>query len=363
MIRNVVLLYMAQALFAGIAEVVSLAPRNSECFARLMNFLPWGTIEPDGVIQAGDAYQVIGEPLIAVSRVPQDLSDAATSAPTASKVVLVDGARGIVSDLQAFDDIVDRQRVVILASPDETEEIRTFRDREWPVWHLSPAEITIGEENARGRSRSSLVGRTVRVADIRERSNVVVINCQSDALQAVAAALEGVAANSDGAEEKSETEDILARLYGILLEFSDCCFEVGEEAKSDLRMAKQNFERDQPWMTPDVIEEFKSAIDRLEGVAHDGPSLEGKADPLINALVGSEAFGAVCRLGVGASRVAASTESDEEIRCPCPAIGMLLVASLSIKWMVVEMGLFGVLGFGLLNKRTRRYMDLSEAVS
>ena len=158
MSRNFVLLYMAQARFSGIAEIVSLAPNNSNHSDRLSDILPWGTIGPRGEIKAGDTYQVIGEPLIAATRVPQDLADAATSAPEASKIVLVDGARGIASDLQAFDDIADRHRVVILASPDETEEIRLLRDRDCPVWYMSPAEVTIGEDHAEERSRDSLVG-------------------------------------------------------------------------------------------------------------------------------------------------------------------------------------------------------------
>ena len=276
MIRNVVLLYMAQARFAGIADVASLKPNNSERSDRLSSFLPWGTIGPGGVIHVGDAYQVIGEPLIAVSRVPQDLADAAKSAPEASKVVLVDGARGFVSDPDAFEDIVDRQRVVILASPDEAEEIQELRKREWPVWHLSPTEITIGEDNAGGRSRRSLVGRTVRVAEIRERCKVAAIECQSDDLQAVAEALEGVAAKIEDIEEKSETEDLLARLYGMLLEFSESCFEIGEETKFDLRLARRNFERDRMWMTPDIIGKFRLAIDRLEGVSNSRSGLGGK---------------------------------------------------------------------------------------
>ena len=287
---------MAQARFAGVADVVSLTPRDSEHSDRLSSFLPWGTVGADGVIQAGDAYQVVGEPIIAVSRVPQDLADAAMSAPEASKIVLVDGARGIISDLQAFDDIVDRQRVVILASPDETEEIRALRGRECPVWHLSPTEITIGEDHAGSRSRHSLVGRTVRLADIRERCKVVAIECQSSDLQAVATALENVAANVEDAEEKSETEDLLARLYGILLEFSESCFEVRDETKSDLRQARQNFVRDRMWMTPDVIGEFRSAIDRLEEISHSGSGLEGKANALLNELVGCERRWAIaCR--------------------------------------------------------------------
>ena len=296
MIRNVVLMYMAQARFSAISEVVSLVRRGSERSDPLPSFLPWGTIRPGGAIQASDAYQVIGEPLIAVSRVPQDLAEAAKSAPKASRVILVDGARGIVSDLQAFDDIADRHRVVILASPDETEEIRTLQDRECPVWHLSPSEITLGENHPGERSRHSLLGRTVRMADIRERARVVAIECQSDDLQAVAAALEGVAAKIEGAEEKSETEDLLARLYGILLEFSECCFEVGEEVKSDLRLARRNFARDRMWMTQDVAQELQSAIDLLESISDGGSGRNGKADTLLNVLIESEGRWAIaCR--------------------------------------------------------------------
>ena len=221
MIHNVALLYMAQARFAGIAEIVFLTPSHSYRLDRLSSFLPWGTIGPGGEIKTGDAYQVIGEPLIAVSRVPQDIADAATSASDSSKVVIVDGARGIVNDLQAFDDIADRHRVVILASPDETDEIQLLRDRECPVWHLSPSEVMIGEDHPGERSRKSLVGRTVRVADLRERCNVVAIDCQNDDLQAAAAAMERVAATLDGTDERSETDDLLARLYGVLLEISE----------------------------------------------------------------------------------------------------------------------------------------------
>ena len=299
MFRNVVLVHMAQARFARIAEVVSLAPRNSTHFDQLSSLLDWGTIGSGGVIQAGDAYQVVGEPLIAVCKTPQDLADAAMSAPEASKVVLVDGARGVLSDLQAFDDIVDHQRVVILASADETEEIQTLRDREWPVWYLSPTEITIGEDTLGERSRNSFVGRTVRVADVKERSSTIAINCHSDDLEAAAIALSNTAARlgkADDADGASETRDLLRRLYGILLEFSECCFGVGGEAKVDLEVAQQNFMRNRMWMAPDVAEQFQSVFARLERVSSGGSEAGDKADILLRTASGSEGRWAIaCR--------------------------------------------------------------------
>ena len=284
MIRNVALLYMAQARFTRIAEIVSLTPSHSDRYDRLSNFLPWGTIGPGGEIKSSDAYQVVGEPLIAVSRVPQDIADTVTAASQPRKVVFVDGARGIVSDLQAFDDIADRHRVVILASPDETDEIQLLRERECPIWHLSPTEVMIGEDNAGKRSRKSLVGRTIRVADIRERCNVVAIDCQNDDLQAAATAMGRVAATIDGSDERSETADLLARLYGVLLEISECCFGVGEETKSELRQARENLIRNQVWMTSDTIREFLTVLDRLDNAVCSEFGTMEKADLLVNTL-------------------------------------------------------------------------------
>ena len=284
MIQNVVLLYMAQARFARVTDVVSLTPIHTASFDRLSRFLPWGTVAAGGTIRAGDDYQVIGQPLVAVSRVLQDLADAARSAPEGSKVVLVDGARGVTSDLQAFDDIAERQRIIVLASPDETEEIQFLRDRECPIWHLTPSEITIGEGQTGERSRKSLVGRTVRVADIRELSKVVAIDCQCNDLEASASAMERVAASLDGTEERSEADDLLARLYGILLDISECCFGASVETESDLRLARENLVRNQMWMTQHTIREFQSALDRLDNAVHYDSRMTEKADILLSML-------------------------------------------------------------------------------
>ena len=214
MIRNTVLLYIAQARFEEIVGAIVLAPGQPNGFDGLSGFLPWGSIGQDGELKANDAYQVAGEPIVAVTRVPEDLALASSSATVATKVVLVNGARGLARDLQAFDDIVDRQRVVILASSDETEALDLLRDRGRPIWHMSPDEILIGEAFAGNRARASLVGATIRAADTRQRVKVTMVDCQDSALQAVATSLERAATMIGDSEEVHESEEILARLYG-----------------------------------------------------------------------------------------------------------------------------------------------------
>jgi hypothetical protein len=147
-IRNAVLVHTARTQFARVADAVILAPKHARRFARLSSFLPCGAVAQDGALKPNDPYQVIGEPLIAATSVPEDLALASLMADAATRVVLVDGARRLARDRQAFDDIADRQRMVVLASPDESEELDLLKDRGCPIWHMSAGEVLIGEAAA-----------------------------------------------------------------------------------------------------------------------------------------------------------------------------------------------------------------------
>lgn len=305
MIRNVVLLYMAQAQFSRVADVVSLGTSRATWSDRLSNFLPWGAVGSGGEIRAGDDYQVVGEPLIGVGRVLQDLADAAMASPDGSKVVVVDGARGATGDLQAFDDIVERHRVVILASPSEMEDIELLREQECPIWYLSPEEVMIGENRPRHRSRLSLAGRTVRLAEIRERSDIVAVDCENEDLLEAAEAMERVAATVRGPDETSEADILLASLYGLLLEISECCFGVGSETRTELSQVSENLARDRMWMTAETYREFQAVLDRLNEAVDGRTGMTHKAEVLLNTIGESKGLWAI------ASR---STRSAESLR-------------------------------------------------
>ena len=281
-LRNSVFLYMAQARFAEVVNAITLAPQSTNGFDILSGFLPWGSIGQYGELKPNDTYQVTGEPIVAVTRVPEDLALASLSATVASKVVLVDGARGLARDLQAFDDVADRQKVVILASPEETDALDLLKDRDCPIWYMSPDEILIGEASGGIRARASVVGGTIRAADTRRRVKVTVVDCQDSVLQTVAASLERAAALIGDHEEAHESEEMLAHLYRILLECSECCFGVGEETKANLRAARDHMTLHARWLAPEVVSELQEASSRLEQVIADENYGEGKADALLN---------------------------------------------------------------------------------
>ena len=282
-VENAVLVLMARSSFARIADAINLAEKDANQTVGLSRCLPWGFIEHDGTLKPNDRYQVVGEPLIAATGVPEDLAFAASSAGIGTKTVLVDGARRLARDLQAFDDIASRQRMVILASPDESEEIDLLKERGCPVWNMSSEEVLIGEDSVARRARTSLVGATIRAADMRSRSNVNMVDCRDDVLEAAAASLERVAELIEESEEAFEVERALVRLFGILFECSECCFGVGNSTVTELRAAREQMAEQARWLEPVVSKELKRSFVALERAVTSGVGGQ-KADAFLNIL-------------------------------------------------------------------------------
>lgn len=291
-IRNTVLVHMARTRFARVADAIILRPGHARRFARLSRFLPWGSIGHDGSLRPNDPYQVIGEPLVATTSVPEDLALACLSAEVATKTVFVDGASRLARDLQTFDDIVARQRMVILASPNESREIELLKDRECPIWYLSAGEILVGETSVARRQRASLVGATIRSADVRRRATVSTVDCHDHLLERAATLLEQVAEMIAENEEASEVEDALVPLFRILFECSESCFGAGAGTADDLRLAGEQVDKHARWLEPAVVKTLREAIGTLEQAIANGAAQE-KADAFLSLLIACDGQWAV----------------------------------------------------------------------
>ena len=275
---------MPRTRFVQVVNSITLGPAHADGFGCLSDYLPWGSIGQKGEVKPNDAYQVTGEPLVAVTGVPEDLAMAASAAVVATKVVVVDGARSVGRDLQAFDDVSDRQRMVVLASPEETEALELLEERGCPIWYMAPDEIMIGESGNRTRSRTSLVGATIRAADARKRLNVTAVDCHDGAFQAVAASLENAAKRIGNDDEAKESLEILGRLYGILLDCSECCFGVGDETRQNVRAIREQVTKCGMWLDPAATREFRRAIRGLEKVIARESFGQNKAGALLNII-------------------------------------------------------------------------------
>ena len=281
LIRNTVLLFMAKTQFAKTANAVTLMSEHADESGRLSDFLPWGSITQFGTLEPNDTHQVTGEPIIAVTKVPEDLATAAAAAKDATKIVLADGACSLARDLQAYDAITEHQKVVVLASSEETNALGILRDRGCPVWYMSPDEILIGEACAEDRVRKSLVGATIRAADTRQRVQTTAVKCEDRALQEVAASLDQVAKMVGNGEEARESNEILARLYGILLDYSECCFGVGDETKTNLQETRNKIKQDEKWLEHGVVKKLEEASSKLEAITDNEAYGQEKVEALL----------------------------------------------------------------------------------
>ena len=282
-IQNTVLVYMPRSRFWRVAESIALGPGIHQPLPQLSSFLPWGFIGRDGTLKSSDQHQVVGEPLVASTVVAEDLAMACLVAEPATKVVYVDGANGLARNLQAFDDIAESQRVLILASPDENVEIDLLRERGCPIWYMSGAEVLLGEASDFVRTRSSFIGATLRAADVRKRIEVHRVDCNDEMLQSSAQSLERASELLVNMEEASEAEEILRRLFRILFECSECCFGLGEEFASELEAIRGLMALHKKWLDPPVARELQEAIEGLERASQDGSGKE-KADAFLELL-------------------------------------------------------------------------------
>lgn len=283
---NFVLLYMAQARFNRVVNTVALAPRHVDDshLYQLSDILSWGSIDRDGNLTPNDDYQLAGEPIIGVTNVAEDLALASSLATAATKVVLVDGAHGMARDLQAFDDIASRQRTVILASPEEAESLKILNDRGCPIWYMSPDEVLIGETSCEDRVRTSLIGRTIRAADTRQRVKMTWIECHDSTLEQVAMSLGTCCRDLEYDEETREGEEILAGLFGILLECSECCFGVGEETINKLQIVCNKLIQYSRWISQEVSSKLQETIDKLNDVIGCMSYGQDKADKILELI-------------------------------------------------------------------------------
>ena len=302
-IRNRVLLQSSISQFKGNLQSITLASILTEQTPSLSSFLPWGSVGHDGDLYSNDSYQVTGEPLVAVSGVSEDLALASSLAEKNSKIVFADGAKKMATDLQAFDDIADQQRLLVLASPDEYEEIDTLKRQGCPTWYMSADQVLLGESRSQNRLRASLVGATICTTELRRRLVVNVFDCHDRYLQEASDSLDAVTSLIVSRETTDDVEIVLAALYRILFECSECCFGIDEKPVTKIREIDSQIAECAKWLDPGVTKRLKAAVNAI-GKAFDYGFGQQKADALISVFKGRvEQWAVITRTGLGAERL------------------------------------------------------------
>lgn len=150
-IKNETLLLDSQSGFAAFLEELHLQPS-----VPVRNLPPVGELLPFGSVQQGDSQRPpylnkwdgshSGEPILAVTSSAEILANYCIDAPAAAKLVIVNGLARI-RNLQAYDDIMQTQRLVLFADHDEEEMIQSLGDRGCRFWFFDEKELLASDNS------------------------------------------------------------------------------------------------------------------------------------------------------------------------------------------------------------------------
>lgn len=135
LLRNEVLLLTSQAQFLDFMDHVLVARRDNPAIKiPLRNVIPWGVVTPEGDIDFRDSYASGGEPLIAVSPRMEYVALACKRKVLEVPRVVVDGAGRVENSLQAFDDLVEHSKMLVLADHGDAAILPELADRKCDIW-------------------------------------------------------------------------------------------------------------------------------------------------------------------------------------------------------------------------------------
>lgn len=225
--------------------------------------VPWGHITADGIVERDDRYQRGGEPLIAVTHSPDHLAEACERVPPFSKLVIVNEADKIARNLQAYDRIVQKQNLLIIASHRSTDAVELLAARGCRVWRLSPSDILHGESPSEHRTDGGAVSRLFRAVTNWKSLALVSVSCEDAVLDTVARQLELAASCLDPAGARDETKRIIGRLFSLLCSVGELFGDVDEatalEAETRLEAVARAIEQEAVWVPREVTLALREA--------------------------------------------------------------------------------------------------------
>lgn len=192
------------------------------------------------------------EPLIAVSSSPEKIVAACKAAPPRSKVVVVNGLGFLASHIQAYDEIAEAQRLVIVAEHEDQEQMQALADRGCKFWWLGDREISMGlDVEAPAAASRSVFGPVFRSARNESQMEVEFEVCEGQALDDIAVALvtldEAVQNDTTGT-----TRSLVSRAYKLLNNLAGLVQPPTQDESrrfaDQLAVISRELERDRHWI-------------------------------------------------------------------------------------------------------------------
>lgn len=281
--KNRVLCLDEQIRFREFAGQHDLQVEGLQAVLNLEELLPFGWLrdsESDGPrFENWSTRYPRAEPLVAVTSSCERLAEFCSAAPKRTKVVVVNGLR-VLSNPQAFDDIAECQRLVLFADHDDEERMKELEARGCRFWVFGEREFfsqgTAGEDLKRTGAFGGIVHRAGNLARLRIQPEA----CESESLNGIALALEGLRSDVDAESETNPSGRLgrlAQRLWRMLNEAAGLCHEpVADERDrfvNDLEGLRSELDAGAFWLKPEIVATLRSVLDSFRDLFESGSQL------------------------------------------------------------------------------------------
>lgn len=257
----------------------------------LQEVVPLGEISDDGTTHFLDAYVASGEPLIALASRAEELVAYCTSAPAKTKAIIIDDIERVVRNLQAYDTVVERQPVILIAEESQHEDIGVLYDRGCLVWQLSPEEILVGGEMERKGPFRTVVRKAADMRDL-----VIAANpCVDSVLDEAGTEILGAQALIPRGSDNPAVRELFYVLFRILM---TCAQFLGSDRSAfqsqvngSLDGAAKLLDRSRAWLPAELDERLRLSVSKLRQAvkALSEETMTAKGIALLDALTSAVA--------------------------------------------------------------------------
>ena len=268
----------------------------------LSEILPWGSLDDAGSLQPADAFQVRGEPVVAVTHDVDVLADGCTRVPdgegrgeplsgfvSGPAVVVAEGAGRLIRNLRSLDEIGAGRKVIVVAGPDDEEGLPLLADRGLAIWRASPDEmLMVADDHEHEPPHGPLFGGFTRSARNGSSFRLDGVECVDEPLDLAATALVLAVDAVRDTEGEDELLSEVRSLFGVLFRASERLSPYSDEERATIAErvseVRARLEGRAQWVGADVVELVGEAGDALCRAIESGTLGHAKANALADLL-------------------------------------------------------------------------------
>lgn len=176
LLNNETMLITSQKEFIDFMDNVIVCCKDSngnEIEYTLDDIVPWGIVNHEGDIDFKGGSVATGEPIIGVSPRLEYVATACRKTCRRYPRVIIDGANR-VKDLQAFDDVVENSKLLVIAEHSETDNLHYLEERGCKIWCLPE-----GQEHIFFTNTKSILPECRTAYQSFSNRKIKIINCDS----------------------------------------------------------------------------------------------------------------------------------------------------------------------------------------